>query len=340
VTQPAGPKRTTRRSPAPIIVGAIVIAFAVQAAVSAVGGDDSSEGTGALNTTTTEIAAEPDAATTTTVVPGPCPNPAVSDVASYAPGPNPGAANLAAIRERERLIVGVSADTLLFGARNPETGELEGFDIDILKEVARGIFGDAAPGRLEYKVINYADRLPNLENGTVDLVAHTMTINCERWKRINFSSEYFRAGQKILLRSDLVDAGVDSVSELTGQKVCAPDGSTNIEEIRKHPNVETVAAPDLTDCLVLFQQGQVDGITGDDTVLAGFAAQDPYGKVVGAAFSEEPYGIGVKKDQVDLVRFVNSVLERIRADGTWTSISRRWLGDLAPPAPPQAVYGR
>ena len=74
---------------------------------------------------------------------------------------------------------------------------------------------------------------------------------------------------------------------------------------------------------MLFQQGQVDAITGDDTILAGFAAQDPYAKVVGDAISDEPYGIGVPADQVDMVRFVNGVLDQAKADGTWAEIYDR-----------------
>ena len=92
---------------------------------------------------------------------------------------------------------------------------------------------------------------------------------------------------------------------------------------------------------MLFQQGKVEAITGDDTILAGFVAQDPYAKVVGEPFSAEPYGIGVAADQVDLVRFVNGVLDQAKADGSWAASYERWLGDLGPaPVPPTSVYGR
>lgn len=264
-------------------------------------------------------------------------------VQSYDPLPSlpprgnmPGGTRMREIQDRGRLIVGVSADTKLFGARNPFTGQIEGFDIDILREVSRDLFGD--PDRLEYRVITYADRLPALEEGRVDLVAHTMTINCVRWQRIAFSSEYFRAGQKILVRSD---SPATRIEEMDGERVCAAEGSTNIENIAAYDNVETVGQVDLTDCLVLFQQGAVEAITGDDTVLAGFAAQDPYAKVIGENFTEEPYGLGVSREYPELVRFVNAVLARVRADGTWQAIHGRWLGDLGPaPAPPPAVYGR
>lgn len=283
--------------------------------------------------------------TTTTEAPAPqtgevdCGNPVQSlDALPSLPprGSRPASVALAEIFDRGRLIVGVSADTKLFGARNPFTGSIEGFDIDILREVSRDLFGD--PDRLEFRVITYADRLPALEEGRVDLVAHTMTINCVRWQRISFSTEYFHAGQKILVRSD---SSAQSIDEMDGERVCAAEGSTNIENIAAYDNVEAVGQVDLTDCLVLFQQGAVDAITGDDTVLAGFAAQDPYAKVIGSNFTEEPYGIGVNKDDTDLVRYVNAVLDRVRRDSTWQQIYGRWLSDLGPaPAPPPAVYGR
>ncbi|MDJ0111300.1 transporter substrate-binding domain-containing protein, partial [Rhodococcus erythropolis] len=91
--------------------------------------------------------------------------------------------------------------------------------------------------------------------------------------------------------------------------------------------------------LVVLQQGQVDAISTDDTILAGLASQDPYLMMVGGSLGVEPYGIGVNKDNPDLVRFVNGTLERIRGDGTWNRIYDRWLSVLGPsPGPPPAVY--
>jgi polar amino acid transport system substrate-binding protein len=268
-----------------------------------------------------------------------CGNP----VASFDPmtptpdvGAMPDGSHMATIAERGRLIVGVSADTLLFGARNPFSGQIEGFDIDMLHEVADAILGDR--NKIEYRVITYADRIPALQNGDVDIVAHTMTINCKRWDVISFSTEYFSAGQKVL-----VAAGSDanSITDLDGKRVCAPEGSTNIDNLAAYPDVIAVGKPDITDCLVAFQQGAVDAITGDDTVLAGFAAMDPYGKVVGDRFTDEPYGLGISQEHPEFVSFVNGVLADMRADGRWTAIYEKWLGDFGPvPEPPTAIYGR
>jgi polar amino acid transport system substrate-binding protein len=250
----------------------------------------------------------------------------------------PSGSFMAAIQKRGRLIVGVSADTLLFGYRNPLTGNIEGFDVDLLKQVATAIFGHADSTDIEYRVLTYAQRIPALTSGQVDIVADVMTINCSRWAQISFSSEYFHAGQRVLVRTDSLVTGI---GDLNGKRVCAATGSTNIDELKKYPKVIAVPVDDISDCMVLFQQGTVDAVTGDDTVLAGFVAQDPYAKVVGPAFTDEPYGLGIARTHPEFVEFVNSVLERIRADGSWASMYTTWLHPTgAVPAPPAAVYGR
>jgi polar amino acid transport system substrate-binding protein len=281
----------------------------------------------------------PTTTTTAPAAPVDCGNPVASyapDSPLPAPGNMPGGSFMAAIRQRGRLIAGVSADTLLFGYRNPLTGRLEGFDIDLIRQVAAAIFGD--PNRVEYKVLTYAQRIPALTDGSVDIVADVMTVNCERWQQIAFSSQYFDAGQKILVRSDSPATGI---ADMDGKRMCAATGSTNIENLKNYPKVKVTPVDDISDCMVLFQQGAVDSVTGDDTVLAGFVAQDPYAKIVGPPLTSEPYGLGIARTHPEFVRFVNSILERMRADGTWTQMYQQWLHPTAaPPSPPPAVYGR
>src|SRR5436190_5158060 len=165
-----------------------------------------------------------------------------------------------------------------------------------------------------------------------------MTINCARWAQISFSSQYFEAGQKVLVRTDSKARGI---ADLNGKRMCAAKGSTNIDNLKNYPKVITVGVDDISDCMVLFQQGSVESVTGDDTVLAGFVAQDPYAKIVGPALTSEPYGLGVAKTHPEFVRFVNGVLADLRDNGTWTQMYRTWLRPTgAVPAPPVAVYGR
>ncbi len=260
-------------------------------------------------------------------------------LASYAPSAAAQGSTLAKIRERGRLVAGVSADTYLLGSRNPLSGQIEGFDIDMVKAVAEAILGDEDLYQL--KVITAAQRIPALEKGEVDIVARNMTITCDRWEQIAFSSEYYRSGQKILVRKG---SKAKSISDLGGQKVCAPKGTSSMDNlIKTAPKAIPVAADNHTGCLALFQQGEVAAITGDDTVLAGLASQDPYAVVPAQkAFTAEPYGLGFNKDDVDLVRFVNARLAQMRTDGEWTRIYNRWLREALGPAPepPTAVYGR
>jgi polar amino acid transport system substrate-binding protein len=284
----------------------------------------------------------PQPTTTSTAKPSSCANP----LASYQPsGPLPTpdtlpeGSTMAKIRERGRLVAGVSADTYLLASRNPFTGEIEGFDIDMVKAVAEAIFGNA--NRYQLKVITAAQRIPTLEKGDVDIVARNMTINCDRWKQIAFSAEYYRSGQKILVRKG---SKANSINDLEGQEVCAPIGTSSMDNlIKKAPKAIPVGADTHTGCLVLFQEGQVAAITGDDTVLAGLAAQDPYAVVPDQrAFTDEPYGLGFNEKDVDFVRFVNARLDQMRTDGEWTRIYNRWLRNSLGPAPnpPNAVYGR
>ena len=264
---------------------------------------------------------------------------------SYAPGDLvgsddlPAGSTMAKIKKRGRLVAGVSADSYLLGARDPLSGAIEGFDIDFVKAMAQAILGDE--DKYQLVVITAAQRIPALQSGQVDLVARNMTMTCDRWKQIAFSSEYYRAGQKIMVR---LGSRATSLSDLAGQRVCAPVGTSSMDNlVRLQPAAVAVGSDSHTGCLVLFQQGQVDAITGDDTVLAGLAAQDPYAVVPEQkAFTAEPYGLGMNAEDVDLVRFVNARLAQMRADGEWTKIYDRWFaGPLGPaPTPPKAVYGR
>ncbi|BCJ31384.1 ABC transporter substrate-binding protein [Actinocatenispora sera] len=238
------------------------------------------------------------------------------------------------IKERGRLVVGVDQNTYLFGFRDQDN-DLKGFDIDMLREVARAIFGD--PNKIQFKVITSAQRIPVLQKHQVDLVADVMTVNCERWKQVAFSSVYFDAGQRVLVPSG---STATKLGDLGGKKVCAAKGSTSIRAIAANPAKPVpVAVDDWTDCLVMLQQRQVAAISTDDTILAGLKKQDPNTKVVGPKFTDEPYGIAANLDDVDLVRFVNGVLAKIRGDGTWKKRYDQWLTVLGPaPKPPAATY--
>jgi polar amino acid transport system substrate-binding protein len=201
--------------------------------------------------------------------------------------------------------------------------------------VAQAIFGD--PNKVEFKGITDAQREPDVSNGTVDIVAETMTILCSRLKVVDFSSVYFEANTRVLVLKNSTATGLAS---LGGQKVCATGGSDSADIISSYPvtpRLVLVPVPQFTDCLVLLQQGQVAAVSTDDAILAGLHAQDPFTKVVGPLLAPQPYGLAIAKQHPDFVRFVNAVLAQDEADGGWKASYVRWVGSPAP-APPTARY--
>lgn len=252
-----------------------------------------------------------------------------------APGNFPAGSFMKTIYDRGRFVVGVSQDTLLFGYLNPSSNQLEGFDIDIAREIGKALFGDY--NHMELRITTVAQRIPALKDGSVDMVARTFTANCARWKDINFSTIYYDSGQSVLV---LKGTPYRSMQDLGGKKVCAAAGSTSIVNIANFPSKPIpVGLRDQTDCLVALQRGQVDAVSTDEAVLLGLAAQDPAVQLVGPKFTDEPYGLGISQAHPEFVRFVNAVLEKMRSDGTWAAIHGRWLTRFAANAtPPPASY--
>ena len=263
-----------------------------------------------------------------------CGDPTVS-LRPFPPGEQQRGPSIDAIRARGRLTVGLDTGSNLFSFRDPLTGAIQGFDVDIAKEIARDLFGD--PERVDYRILGSADRETALQTRSVDIVAKTMTINCQRRQKVTFSGVYFEANQRILA---LADSGITQIADLANKRVCVVSGTTSLDNLREYePSASITTVASWADCLVTLQQGQVDAVSTDDSILAGLAAQDPYARVVGSSISSEPYGIGISKGNDDLVRLANGTLDRIRNDGTWNRIYDRWLSVLGPsPGAPPAKY--
>ncbi|MCB0928414.1 MAG: glutamate ABC transporter substrate-binding protein [Mycobacterium sp.] len=257
--------------------------------------------------------------------------------ASLRPFPDKAAADaaVAKIRARGRLIVGLDVGSNLFSFRDPVTGDINGFDVDLAGEVARDIFG--SPNQIEYRILSSAERITALQKEQVDIVVKTMTITCERRKQVNFSTVYLYAYQRILAPRS---SAIAQWSDLSGKRVCAVRGTTSLDRIQQiYPAPIIVSVVTWADCLVALQQRQADAVSTDDTILAGLMSQDPYLHIVGPSMAQEPYGIGINLANTGLVRFVNGTLARVRADGTWNTLYRKWLTVLGPtPTPPAARY--
>jgi polar amino acid transport system substrate-binding protein len=257
-------------------------------------------------------------------------DPAAASLAPQGPPQVTDGSFMAKIRQRGYLIAGVDQSTYHFGYLNPLDGQIEGFDIDMIRAVAQAIFG--SPDKVQYKAIPDDQRIPDILNGSVDIVAHTMTITCDRLKQVDFSSVYFDAHQRVLIPNN--SPADDGLANLGGKQVCATKGSDSVNTIAhfpSHPRV--VQVPFWTDCLVLLQEDQVAAVSTDDAILYGLAAQDPFTKVVGPELTDEPYGLAISKQHPEFVRFVNAVLAQERSDGAWETSYHRWVGpqDAAPP---------
>ena len=249
-----------------------------------------------------------------------------------APRAMPARSYMAAIYRRGHLVAGVDENSVPLAYFSPLHRQLEGFEIDMLREIARAIFGD--PSRIRFKALTTTQRLSAVQGRDgVDVVADAVTITCDRKRQVDFSSVYYNASQRVLVPDN---SSARTIHDLGGKRVCATKGSTSIINIAKStPKVIPYPVAQRTDCLVALQEGKVDAISSDDVILLGFAAQDPNVQLIGPGFSSQPYGMAISKAHADFVRFVNGVMVEMRSNGAWRRIYQRWLpgSTTAPPTP-------
>ena len=230
------------------------------------------------------------------------------------------------------LTVGVKMDQPGLGNTEPGSDAPEGFDIEIAKITAAAL--GFAPDQIEWVETVSANREPFLQQGTVDMVVATYTINDERKEVVDFAGPYYVAGQDLLVAADSDIAGPD---DLAGSTVCSVDGSTPAQNItEEYPDAELVTYDTYSKCVTDLQSGSVDAVTTDDAILRGYAAQyEGEFTVAGEPFTEEPYGVGMPKDDQALRDAVNDALEASMEDGTWTEAFEYTLGDASDVEQPQ-----
>jgi polar amino acid transport system substrate-binding protein len=241
---------------------------------------------------------------------------------------------------RGRLIVGVSQSTNGLGYRDPVTGDMAGFEVDIAREIARDIFGD--PAKVDFRYIESDTREDALRAGDVDIVVRTMTVTRARQADVEFSTPYLRTSPGLLVQRD---SGITGLDDLADRTVCVTRGSTNARKAYAEvPHRQVLATLTWPDCLMAMQRGQADATFSDAAILSGLQAQDPNTELVSVPSDDTvDYAVATApenlRDTAPLVRQVNSTLERIRDDGTWNRLYTRWLAPyLGPGSPPAAVY--
>lgn len=230
----------------------------------------------------------------------------------------PAGSTMERLNKAQAIKVGTKFDQPGFGQKGL-SGKPEGFDVEIAKLIVKEL--GIPESKIEYVETPSKVREDVIQNGTVDLVAATYTINDTRKERIAFAGPYYEAGQNIMVRKDDSSiTGPDSFKD-GSKKVCSVTGSTPAEEIKKY--VKDVASQlvlfDTYDkCRDALKGQQVDAVTTDNVILLGFIAKDEASfKMAGDNFTKEPYGIGVKKEDTDFRNFINDVLEKAFSDGSW-----------------------
>lgn len=232
------------------------------------------------------------------------------------------------------IVIGTKFDQPGLGLKNPD-GTMSGFDVDVATYVA-GQLG-FAPDKIEWKESPSAQRETLIQNDQVKFIAATYSITDARKEKVSFAGPYLVTGQSLLVKADNTDiTGADSLQN--NKKLCSVSGSTPAQRIKdKYPGVQLQQYDTYSACIEALKNGAIDAVTTDEVILAGYAAQSPGTfKIVGQPFSEENYGIGLKKDDTDLQKKINDAIAKMEADGDWAKAFEKNLGPagIATPAPP------
>ena len=223
-----------------------------------------------------------------------------------------------------KLKIGIKFDQPGMGLK--KGSEYTGMDVDVAKYIAKEL--GAAEGDITWVQAPSAQRETLIQTGQVDMVVATYSITDARKEKVSFAGPYFVAGQDLLIRSD--DASITGPDSLDGKKLCSVKGSTSAQKVKdKYPGVQLQEFGTYSECLPALATGGVDALTTDDTILAGYAAQPEFKgkfKVVGQPFSEENYGIGLKKGDTAQCTKITDAIKKMISDGSWQKAIDNNLG--------------
>ena len=247
----------------------------------------------------------------------------------------PEGSTMAEIQQDGTVTVGTKFDQPLFGLVDPRTGDVEGFDVEIAQLIAERIGPDV---EVEFVETPSAIRETAIQDGTVDMVVATYTINDERKEQIDFAGPYYVAGQDIMVAAGNPE-GIEGVDDLAGLRVCSVQGSTSIQNLREMaPEAELVEYDVYSKCADDLRNGRVDAVSTDNVILAGLVLEsDGAFELVGNPFTEEPYGIGIEKGDDEFRTFINDTLEELYESGEWAEAYEATVGQVNPevPEPPE-----
>jgi len=228
---------------------------------------------------------------------------------------------MAEFQEEGEVTIGVKFDVPPFGFENPQSGEVEGFDVDMGNYIADKLGVEA-----NFIEAISDNRIPFLADGTADLILSTMTITTDRDAEIDFSRPYYVARGRILVPEGSDIAGVD---DLGGTRVCTALGSTYEATLTEQaPDAELDLVDAYSECLEKIQNESVDAVSTDDVILTGMIIQDESLQLVGEPLTTEPYGVGIAEGETELAEFLDATVEESFEDGTWDELYEEWVGQF------------
>jgi glutamate transport system substrate-binding protein len=237
--------------------------------------------------------------------------------------------------DENTIVIGTKFDQPGLGLRNPD-GSMSGFDVDVATYVAQEL--GYTPEQIEWKEAPSGQRETLIQNDQVDYIVATYSITDSRKEKVDFAGPYLITGQSLLVRNDNTDI-TGAASLANNKRLCSVSGSTPAQKIKdEYPSVQLQQYDTYSACIEALKNGAVDAVTTDEVILAGYAAQTPGAfKIVGDTFSEERYGIGLKKDDAEMRAKINDAIEKMESSGAWKEAFDKNLGPagITAPAPPQ-----
>jgi len=233
----------------------------------------------------------------------------------------------------ESLTIGIKFDQPGLGQKTPSG--YEGFDVDVATYIAKELGVDA--GNIEFVESPSAERENLIKRGDVDFIVATYSITDKRKAEVDFAGPYFLAHQDLLVRKD--ESSITGPKTLNGKKLCSVTGSTSAQKVKDDfaDKVQLQEYGGYSECISGLESGAVDAITTDDTILAGLAAaNEGKFKLVGEGFSDENYGVGLKKGDTELRGKINTAIQKMEDDGAWKTAVEKHLGPAGyeTPEPP------
>ena len=228
---------------------------------------------------------------------------------------------LADAKKKGVLVVGCKDSLPPFGYIDESSRRIVGYDIDFVNAIAKkmGV-------KVELKPVTSASRMPQLQEGHIDIIAATMTKNAERAKVIDFSHAYFLTGQKFITKKGTVR----SLKDLEGKRIGTAKGSTSEKNAATAiPTATILAFDDYPQAFLALMQGKVSAVTTDEAILAGILAKAPNKaqfEIPNIQISDEPYGLGMRKGDTNLVNFVNKTILDMEKSGEAANIFNKWFG--------------